>query len=414
MVNERKISFIICVNNEMYFNECQYYIGRLHVPEGYETEVIAIREADSMCAAYNLGMQSSNAKFRLYMHQDVFIRNEEFLAEILVRFAKKPEIGMIGMMGGNGMPRTGVTYLAWNAGLIDCRDADMAYYLLGDPAIKEDITVEAVDGLLMATQYDIPWREDLFRNFDFYDISGSFEMRKAGYQILVPYMEKPWVIHDSSFAKLGNYDKNRQICLAEYAEYLYADDGFEFEYQKEWEDLSEELAEHLKQLIDNGEWECVHAVIVQYRSKHMKNSELELIGILADIWEVEAKERTKSFFFAGTQSYEDIYEKYIHIRFLLRRVELGLPESEYIFLRDAIRRRDISDAAMLIMVTHGCIDKKPVLERLEHYYRDSGQGESAERIGRMLGSIRKETSPVAYTKRVGQLGYQRHFNDIVK
>lgn len=35
-----------------------------------------------MCAAYNLGMQSSDAKYKIYMHQDVFIRNEEFLADI--------------------------------------------------------------------------------------------------------------------------------------------------------------------------------------------------------------------------------------------------------------------------------------------------------------------------------------------
>ena len=30
--------------------------------------------------------------------------------------------------------------------------------------------VEGVDGLLMATQYDIPWREDLFDGWDFYDL----------------------------------------------------------------------------------------------------------------------------------------------------------------------------------------------------------------------------------------------------
>ena len=59
-----KISFIICVNNEIYFDECRYYIERLHVPDGYEIDVLAIRDADSMCAAYNLGMKSSDAKYK--------------------------------------------------------------------------------------------------------------------------------------------------------------------------------------------------------------------------------------------------------------------------------------------------------------------------------------------------------------
>ncbi len=32
---------------------------------------------------------------------------------------------------------------------------------------KTFIPVECIDGLLMATQYDVPWREDLFDGFDF-------------------------------------------------------------------------------------------------------------------------------------------------------------------------------------------------------------------------------------------------------
>lgn len=52
-MDEKKIAFIICVNNELYFEECVYYINRLIIPEGFSTDVIAIREADSMCAAYN-------------------------------------------------------------------------------------------------------------------------------------------------------------------------------------------------------------------------------------------------------------------------------------------------------------------------------------------------------------------------
>ena len=63
---------------------------------------------------------------------------------------------------------------------------------------------------MIATQYDIPWREDLFTHFDFYDVSQSFEMRRAGYKVLVPYQETPWVIHDSSFAKLTYYDEARK------------------------------------------------------------------------------------------------------------------------------------------------------------------------------------------------------------
>ena len=101
-VEDRKdtIAFIICVNNELYFEECRYYIEHLEVSAGYDIDVIGIWEADSMCAAYNLGMRSSDAKYKVYMHQDVFIRDSRFLEKTLRIFKEHPKTGMIGMAGG--------------------------------------------------------------------------------------------------------------------------------------------------------------------------------------------------------------------------------------------------------------------------------------------------------------------------
>ena len=108
-VEDRKdtIAFIICVNNELYFEECKYYIEHLEVPAGYDIDVIGIWEADSMCAAYNLGMRSSDAKYKVYMHQDVFIRDSRFLEKTLRIFKEHPKTGMIGMAGGIGIPECG-------------------------------------------------------------------------------------------------------------------------------------------------------------------------------------------------------------------------------------------------------------------------------------------------------------------
>ena len=72
-MNEKEIAFIICVNDENEFKEALNYIDALNVPEGYHTDVIAVREAPSMAAGYNAAMQSSNAKYKIYIHQDVFL-----------------------------------------------------------------------------------------------------------------------------------------------------------------------------------------------------------------------------------------------------------------------------------------------------------------------------------------------------
>lgn len=397
-MNSKEIAFIICVNNEVLFEECKYYIDHLNVPNGYIVDVIAIREADSMCAAYNAGMQNSDAKFKVYMHQDVFIRNTDFLINIIELFEQDETVGMIGMVGGNRMPKTGVTYRAWDTGTVDCRDPDLAYYMVFEPEVKQDAFVEAVDGLLIATQYDVPWREDLFQHFDFYDVSQSFEMRKAGHKILVPYQKIPWVIHDSSFAKLNHYDEARQIALKEYPEYLYAENGYDFVYNKEWNELSDMLALQMKQMMEQGEWNQVAAIIASYRSGQMKSSALEMLGLMSDIHEAEIANKAKTRFFEGFGSWNAIYEKYMWLRFSLRRMELGMPETEYMELVTSIKDRKVSYDAVLTMILHSIADKKVCLEKCIAYYKQSGQSTYANQLEKIYAQVKLKGLPYAYTK----------------
>lgn len=398
-----KIAFILCVNNDLYFEECSYYINRLIVPEGYEVEIIGIREAASMCSAYNFGMQSTDAKYKVYMHQDVFIKNINFIEQMLDIFQLDSQIGMIGVAGGIGMPKTGVAYLAWNAGMIDCREPDMAYYLVCAPDVEKDIFVDAVDGLLMATQYDVPWREDLFHNFDFYDVSQSFEMRRRGYKILVPYQPVPWVIHDSGFAKLTYYDANRKICLKEYPEYFTEENGFPFHYEKEWEELSEALAMEVRKFIAAGDWETVGSIISSYRRNQMKNSALEMYGVMFDIYQKEKTEKIEKGFFTDCGGYEDVYRKYITVRFLLRRVEMGMPEREYMELLEALEKETVSCEAVVIMILHTVLNKKEVLCKVERYYQRIKQSGKAIKIAAFYEKVKDRELPVAYSKRVSSV-----------
>lgn len=407
-MSENQFAFIIAVNNEQYYEECVYYINRLAVPEGFDIDVLAVREAESMCSAYNMAMQNSKAKYKIYLHQDVFIRNENFLYELLRIFGKDTSVGMIGMMGGTRMPRTGVAYLAWNIGLLDCRDADMSYILSGQPEVLEDKVVEAVDGLLIATQYDVPWREDLFQNFDFYDISESFEMRRKGYQVVVPFQKEPWVIHDSSFAKLARYDDNRKICLAEYPEYLWAEDGFQFEYQEEWETLSAQLAKQLKQLITCKNWETVRRIIAEYRKGNMKNSTLETIGIMSDIFQVSQQKAVTAKLYEKFDDYEQLYECYVEIRFLLRRMELGMPETSYQKIVELIKEEKMSVDMFMILVMHAVLDKKSVLEKLKEIYRKGGKTKEANSLNIFLEKIVNMQNAKVYTKRVRRTAEQEN------
>ena len=100
-------------------------------------------------------------------------------------------------------------------------------YIPSDTLYQEEIfdengklmKAEAIDGFLMATCVDIPWREDLFDGFDFYDISQSFEFRRHGYDIAVPDQEYAWCVHDDGkILNLLYYNHYRKIFLQNYAE----------------------------------------------------------------------------------------------------------------------------------------------------------------------------------------------------
>lgn len=95
IMNDKKICFIICYNDDKYINECLYYINRLFIPDGYTIDVLMVKDAYSMTSGYNAAMNETDAKYKIYMHQDVFIVNINLLEDILKIFEDK-NVGMLG------------------------------------------------------------------------------------------------------------------------------------------------------------------------------------------------------------------------------------------------------------------------------------------------------------------------------
>lgn len=213
-INEKEVCFVICSSDPLYTEECLHYIYHLNVPEGYQIEVLTVEGAKSMAAGYNEAMQSSGAKYKVYLHQDTFIINRDFIRDFIGVFQKDEQIGMIGMIGSPELPDSGVMWEGRRCG---------AVYLPGylrdnlfRPGGTELTEVEAIDGLLMITQYDIPWREDIFDKWDFYDCSQSQEFIRRGYKVVVPALDEPWCMHDSALSVMNAYDGERQKFVQEY------------------------------------------------------------------------------------------------------------------------------------------------------------------------------------------------------
>ncbi|HEY0828708.1 MAG TPA: glycosyltransferase family protein [Bacilli bacterium] len=215
---DHKIAFIYCVNDPLQYEESIAYAGSLSIPQGYEIDFIPVEHAPSMTAGYNQAMNRSDAKYKVYLHQDVCILNSNFLSDMVTLFKNNENIGMMGVIGSKTIPENGIW---WESSegvgkVYDSHSGKME--LIAFAEILADFErVQAVDGLLMATQYDLSWREDLFTGWHFYDLSQSMEFRKAGYEIAIPKQEKPWCLHDSGIVHIGiDYAKAQEIFCAIY------------------------------------------------------------------------------------------------------------------------------------------------------------------------------------------------------
>ena len=80
-----------------------------------------------------------------------------------------------------------------------------------------------LDGIFLMTQVDVPWREDVFRGWHFYDISACAEMRRAGHGIAILRQDTPWFAHCSGNIKVNMaYHYWRAVFLQTYKEELAA------------------------------------------------------------------------------------------------------------------------------------------------------------------------------------------------
>lgn len=218
-MNSNKICFITCVNKPRLYDEALLYISELEIPDGFTVDVIAITDAISMASGYNKAMRQSDAMYKIYLHQDVFIRNKNFLKDVLAVFHNAPKLGIVGVIGAKKLPDNGVW---WDSDslfgqVVENHLGPMKLLKFNEPETSFE-SIEALDGLIMATQSDINWRDDLFDGFHFYDSSQCKEFITAGFGVGILKQEDPWVMHDCGNKRnwQGEYEKYRQIFVNEY------------------------------------------------------------------------------------------------------------------------------------------------------------------------------------------------------
>jgi glycosyltransferase involved in cell wall biosynthesis len=192
-MNNNKICFIMLVNNDKKIkNDLYGNIKLLSCPKGYEIEYIEIENAISLANGFNSGQSRSDAKFKIYMDQNTNIVNANFIKDFISIFDENDRIGMLGMTGTQQVPVNGDLHsLRSKVGslyeIIDGQAVLKSYVLPNQNYEK----VQVLDGFIVVTSHDIPWREDY--NEDIYAVAATcMEFWHAGYEVVVPKQLIPW------------------------------------------------------------------------------------------------------------------------------------------------------------------------------------------------------------------------------
>ena len=149
-MNDKKFAFITCVNSDYWYDECTLYLKSLNVPKNFSVEIIPVRGAKSMTAGYNSAMKNSDAKYKIYLHQDTFVVNKNLMQDLLNIFTDK-EIGAVGVIGCMNLPASGVWWdglRTYGRVLHACEPESVVDSECDEPD-GDYQTVESVDGLFL-------------------------------------------------------------------------------------------------------------------------------------------------------------------------------------------------------------------------------------------------------------------------
>lgn len=353
--DDKKIAFIVCVNNELLFNECCFYINRIAVPEEYKIEIIGIREAHSIAEAYNAASADTDAKYKVYIHQDVYILNENLIYDCL-RIFENSKIGMLGVIGCDIRLKSARYEIFWNIGSCFVSNGfSMETIEMNSFADDDYKYVEAVDGMFIMTQYDVPWDEEL-GDWHFYDIAISERYKKAGYMIAVPYQEKPWCFHDSGICSQNGYEKKREQFCNLYEGYLYSKndaDGYDA-VKSDFESGKNAVIDLLNMGDIKSAAKVAHTTISSFCDSEMA----EMVNLIV-IAQEELATNGSTHIFTNLNIRESI-ELFTLVKMMCRRIEFGFEENCYNELIDSVKCGGISHVFANYTIDVSCINKDKV------------------------------------------------------
>ena len=218
-MKENLIDIIVYKSNEDIFLSLKDSLNNVAVPKGCEVRIVS-KNFGSKYETYNHLMSESEAKFKIYLDENVEIKDRNFLIELLKIFKSNENIGMIGCSGATVLSTHGISFQsAKRCGKVFAgSEQNLLEWSKINGKCQE---VEAIDGFFLATQYDISWRSDIFSDNEniFAASAHCVEFKRKGYKTVVANQEKPWIYYKKNNFEINEQERNQ--FLNEYSKDLF-------------------------------------------------------------------------------------------------------------------------------------------------------------------------------------------------
>ncbi len=185
-VERPRLSFIICSINDERFDALCGNIARCVT--GITYEVVRARNAKSLTAAYNRGIEMSRGELLVFCHDDIEIMQADFGQRLLADFEQYDVFGVAGTSrmvdgywGTAGQP------LLFGQVLQKDEDKDSYTLYMFDFHDKPMPQIQGLDGLFIAARREaaeqVRFDQEQFDGFHLYDADFAFRAHLAGLKV---------------------------------------------------------------------------------------------------------------------------------------------------------------------------------------------------------------------------------------
>jgi hypothetical protein len=131
-----------------------------------------------MPECYQTAMESSTARFKIYLHVDTHVVYRGMVSELLHLFQTYPRLGLLGVVGSTRLPPSGIFWYnnpshcygrLWQnsapgfpASMLGSSNHRRLHLMRFRSFVGDYLPAAIVDGFFLATQYDIPWTRPEF------------------------------------------------------------------------------------------------------------------------------------------------------------------------------------------------------------------------------------------------------------